>query len=546
MKFNKKLLGVMAISLILGACGEKKEVVTGEVQAPAQKLSYNLGSDPKTIDPQLNTAVDGSIVASNIFEGLYSEGDNGATVAAVAESVTVSEDGTKYVFNLRKDAKWSDGKPVTAQDFVYSWKRGLNPDTAMEYAYQLYYLKNGEKYYNGEVLADEIGVKALDDTTLEVSLETATPYFLSLTAFPAYFPLREDIVATNPHWAHEPKTYIGNGPFKLSAWSPKESLTLVPNENYWDRDKVKLSELTFNMIVDEKTYLGAFQTGEVDIIDSPPISEISTLLKDKVAEIHPYLGTYYYVVNVSGNQEKTKPEVTKFLGNPKVRQALSLAVDRKLLVEQVTKGGQLPAKGFVPEGVVATDGKDFATSNSFLPETADIALAKKLLVEAGYENSASIPKISFTYNTSDAHGMVAQAIQDMWKKNLGVDIELKNEEWAVFQDTRSTQSYDIARHGWIADYNDPMTFLDLWVTGGGNNDAGYSNPKYDELIKEAQKTSDPAKRTQLLHSAEAVLLEDAPIIPLYYYTSIVAANPKAKGWVKSPLGGYFFKTAYME
>ncbi|MGL6169392.1 MAG: peptide ABC transporter substrate-binding protein, partial [Fusobacteriaceae bacterium] len=247
MKLNKNLLGIIAISLILGACGTKKEATETVETSTIQKLSYNLGSDPKTIDPQLTTAIDGSIVSSNIFEGLYAEGDGGALSPAVAESVTISDDGTKYIFTLRKEAKWSDGKPVIAHDFVYSWKRAINPDTAAEYAYQLYYLKNAEKYYNGEVGAEEIGVKALDDNTLEVILENATPYFLSLTAFPTYFPLREDIIANNPHWAHSPETYLGNGPFKLSAWNPKENLTLVPNENYWDRDKVKLDELRLDM-----------------------------------------------------------------------------------------------------------------------------------------------------------------------------------------------------------------------------------------------------------------------------------------------------------
>ena len=307
---------------------------------------------------------------------------------------------------------------------------------------------------------------------------------------------------------------------------------------------MKLDELRFDIIVDDKTYLNAFKAGEVDIIDAPPASEIPSLLASGEGKIYPYLGTYFYVVNVSGNN--SNPEVVKFLGNPKVRKALALGLNKKLIVEEVTKAGQLPARSFVPEGIVATDGNDFTKNSAYLPGEGDVELAKKLMAEAGYTTPDSIPKLTFTFNTGDGHAMVAQAVQDMWKKNLGVDVDLKNEEWAVFQTTRNNKNYDIARHGWIADYNDPMNFLDLWVTGGGNNVSGYSNPEYDNLIKEAQKENDPEKRTALLHKAENILMDDMPIIPLYYYTSVVAANPKVKGWVKSPLGGYHFKKAYVE
>ena len=545
-RLNGKNLALASMVLFLAACGGKSEEKVAENSTTSKKnaISYNLGSDPRTIDPQLNTAVDGSIVSSNVFEGLFAEGENGKSVPASAESVDISADGLVYTFKIREGAKWSDGKLVTANDFVYSWKRGLTADTAMEYAYQLFYIKNGERFYNGEVGEAELGVKAIDDRTLQVTLENATPYFLSLTAFPAYFPLREDIVKDNSSWAIDAKTYIGNGPFKIKTWNPKENIVLVPNDNYWGRSEVKLDELRFDMIVDDKTYLNAFKSGEIDIIDSPPTSEIPSLLSSGEGKVYPYLGTYFYVVNVSGSG--TSPEVTKFLGDSKVRKALALSINKKLIVEQVMKGGQLPARSFVPEGIVATDGKDFTENSKYLPAEGDIELAQKLLVEAGYTSPESMPKITFTFNTGDAHAMVAQAVQDMWKKNLGVEVELKNEEWAVFQTTRSNKNYDIARHGWIADYNDPMNFLDLWLTGGGNNDAGYSNLEYDKYVRDAQKESDPDKRTALLHKAEDILMEDMPVIPLYYYTSVVVANPKAKGWIKSPLGGYFFKKAYVE
>lgn len=252
------LISVVVVGLFLVRCGGKKEEPKQEAkqevkaEKTAQRISYNLGSEPKTIDPQLNTAIDGSIVAGNIFEGLYFVGVDSKTVPAAAESVKVSDDGLVYTFTLRKDGKWSDGKPVTAKDFEYAWKRGLNPATAMEYSYQLYYIKNAEKYYNGQAKVEDLGIKVIDDYTIEVTLQAATPYFLSLTAVPAYFPLREDIVAKDSAWATKVETYIGNGPFKIKAWAPKESITLERNTNYWNASKVKLEELVLNMIVDQK------------------------------------------------------------------------------------------------------------------------------------------------------------------------------------------------------------------------------------------------------------------------------------------------------
>ncbi|MGL5122963.1 MAG: peptide ABC transporter substrate-binding protein [Fusobacteriaceae bacterium] len=530
---------LLSIIFILASCGEKKEV--GLIKT-VQKMSYNLGADPKTLDPHLNSSVDGSIVIGNAFEGLFYIDNDSKTIPAAAESVNISDDGTVYTFFLRKNAKWSDGKPVTAHDFMYSWIRGLKPETAMEYVYQLFYIKNSESFYNGTSKIEDLGIKIIDDYTIELTLEQATPYFLSLAAFPAYFPLREDIVEKDSAWATKVETYIGNGPFKIKSWSPKENIVFMKNENYWDSANVKLEELRFDQIVDEKTSLGAFQTGEFDIGENPPISEIETLLNSGVAKQYPYLGTYFYAFNITGN---TSPEVAKFLGDKRVRKALSLAIDRKTLVEKVTKGGQLPALSFVPKGIITTDEKEFSTK-SYFSDSPQIDEAQKLLAEAGYSDPSSLPIIKFTYNTNDSHSIIAQAIQDMWKKNLGLNIELKNEEWAVFQTSRNEKNYEIARHGWIADYNDPMTFLDLWVTSSGNNDAGFSNLDYDKLIKEAQKEQNPENRTTLLHQAEDILMDEMPIIPLYYYTNIVYSNPKAKGWVKSPLGDVSFKNAYME
>ena len=516
-----------------------------------QKIVYNLGADPKTIDPQLNSAVDGSTIIHNAFEGLMREDENSKIVPGTAEKYEVSDDGTVYTFHIRKDAKWSDGKPVVAGDFEYAWKRALNPKVAAEYAYQLFYIKNGAAYYNQEKVGDkvataeDVGVKVIDDNTLEVTLESPVPYFLSLAAFPTYFPVRKDIIEGNEEkWTLKPDTYISNGPFKMSEWKEKESITFVKNENYWDAKNVKLETLEVRLIDDQITYLNAFKSGEIDVIESPPQAEIPTLLDEGTAKIYPYLGTYFYVINVSDKAKDVDPKAAEALSNPKFRKALSLAIDRQLIVDKVAQGGQAPATSYVPAGILDSIGEEF--QKDYSSKCANIEEAKKLLEEAGYPNGEGAPTITFTFNTDQGHQNIAQAVQDMWKTNLGINVELKNEEWAVFQDTRNNFQYSMARHGWIADYNDPMTFLDMWTTGNGQNNAGYSNKEYDKLIAQAKVELDDAKRTELLHKAEDILMDESPIIPLYYYTNVLCIDKNVKGTYKSPLGQMEFRDAYVE
>ncbi len=553
------MTAIMTGTLLLG-CTKTKEnegEKPGDGNTPVveetveQKIVYNLGADPKTIDPQLNSAVDGSTIIHNAFEGLMREDENSKIVPGTAEKYEVSDDGTVYTFHIRKDAKWSDGKPVVAGDFEYAWKRALNPKVAAEYAYQLFYIKNGAAYYNQEKVggkvatAEDVGVKVIDDNTLEVTLEAPVPYFLSLAAFPTYFPVRKDIIEGNEEkWTLKPDTYISNGPFKMSEWKEKESITFVKNENYWDAKNVKLETLEVKLIDDQITYLNAFKSGEIDVIESPPQAEIPTLLDEGTAKIYPYLGTYFYVINVSDKAKDVDPKAAEALSNPKFRKALSLAIDKQLIVDKVAQGGQAPATSYVPAGILDSIGKEF--QKEYSSKGANIEEAKNLLAEAGYPNGEGAPTITFTFNTDQGHQNIAQAVQDMWKTNLGINVELKNEEWAVFQDTRNNFQYSIARHGWIADYNDPMTFLDMWTTGNGQNNAGYSNKEYDKLIAQAKVELDDAKRTELLHKAEDILMDESPIIPLYYYTNVLCIDKNVKGTYKSPLGQMEFRDAYVE
>lgn len=541
----KKILAMTLLTALVGStflgCGSTENTVSsGNVE---QKIVYNIDANPKTIDPQLNSAVDGSKVIRNTFEGLMREIENGEVENGIAEGYEVSEDGLVYTFHIRDNAKWSDGEDVTAKDFEYAWKRALNPNTAAEYAYQLFYIKNGEAYNKGEASADDVGIKVVDNKTIEVTLESAVPYFVSLLAMPVYYPVRQDIIEENgDKWALSPETYVSNGPFKMTEWSEKESMTFIKNENYWDADNVKLETLVFRLIDDQTTTLSAFKNGELDIMEQPPTTEIQSLIDEGVAKVYPYLGTYFYMVNVSG--KGLSSEAVDALQDVRVRKALSLAIDRNLITEKVSMGGEIPATSYVPEGVKDTQGNKFHKDYSSV--TTNIEEAKKLLEEAGYPNGQGFPTITFTYNTASNNQMIAQAIQDMWKTNLGINVELKNEEWAVFQTTRNNFQYEICRHGWIGDYNDPMTFLDMWVTASGQNNAGYSNEEYDSLIAQAKSEQDGEKRTELLRKAEDILMDDMAIIPIYYYTNIVCANDNVKGYVKSPLGSMLFRQAYVE
>lgn len=550
------LMSVVLTGSVFIGCSKNKEPedenkAETKTEEPAkketveQKIIYNLGANPKTLDPQLNTAVDGSTVLTNAFEGLMREGKDTELIPGVAEKYEISDDETVYTFHLRKDAKWSDGKPVVAGDFEYAWKRGLDPVTKSEYASQLFYIKNGKAFFNEKANRDDVGVKALDDQTLEVTLEYPTKYFLKLVAFPTYFPVRKDIVEKDPErWALSPETYVSNGPFKMSDWVEKESITFVKNENYWKKDQIKLETLEYRVIDDEVTYLNAFKSEEIDIIEAPPQSEIPKLLADGTAVKYPYIGTYFYVINMGEEAKAFDPEAYKALSNPKVRKALNLAIDRQLIIDKVTLADQLPAVSFVPDGVNDAENKPFG--KEYLNTSAKIEEAKKLLAEAGYPDGEGFPTIKLSFNTGSGHQNVAQAVQDMWKNNLNINFELNNEEWAVFQTTRNQGQYSIARHGWIADYNDPISFLEIFQTGNGNNDAKYSNKEFDKNLEAARIETDNAKRNEYLHKAEDILMEELPCVPVYFYNNIICANPKVKELVKSPLGQMIFDYSYVE
>ncbi len=546
MKSNKlRKICAVALTLALGmsvfaGCGK-----SGGAAESGRNLIYNLGADPETIDPTLNTASDAGTIIENAFEGLMRLDENEKAVPGVAEKMDVSDDKLEYTFHLRKNAKWSDGEPVTAKDFEFSWIRALTKETAAEYSYQLYYIKNAEKFYNGQATREELGIEVVDDHTIKVTLEAPTAYFPELTAFTTYFPEREDIVTADPEgWATNPETYVSNGPFKLVQWDLKDQLVFEKNKEYWNAKEIKLPGLVFKLVTDENTAYASLKSGEFDMVDTVPAAEIAAGKEEGLVTIYPNLATYMLVFNV-GKQSTLPEDVKKVLSNVKVRKALAIAIDRKAITDNVTKSGQIPAYSFVPKGILNDKGEDFADREYYDANKANIEEAKKLLAEAGYPNGEGLPTLEFMYNTEGAHKLVAQAIQQDWAK-IGVNVELTNQEWKVFLNTRQQGGYEIARHGWSGDYVDPMTFLDLWVTGGGNNDAGYSNPEYDKLVNDAKKEADLEKRWDIMKKAEDMVMADMPIIPLYYYTKVKGAKPEVKGVRVSTLGHVFFDKAYIE
>jgi oligopeptide transport system substrate-binding protein len=523
-----------------------------------QKVSYNLGADPQTIDPGLNSSVEGGTVIVNAFEGLVDIDANEKPVPGVAKSWTISPDGLTYTFTLRKDAKWSDGKGVTAKDFEYAWKRALDPATASDYAYQLYYLKNAQGYNESAAPAkdktpgvapatkDQVGVQAVDDYTLKVTLASPTPYFLSLTAFPTYMPLRQDVVEKDPKgWATKASTYISNGAFNMTDWKLKATMTFTKNPNYWNKANIKLDSITYYMLDQETSATAAFTTGQVDINDLIPVAQKPSLIANGTAKNYPYLGTYYYDINCGDKATANSAAVTKALKDVRVREALNLAIDKQALVTNVTKGGEIAATSYVPTGIKDNNGKDFKNKD-YMPATGDVAKAQQLLKDAGYPGGVGFPTIEILYNTSQNHQNIAAAVQDMWKKNLGINVTLRNVERKVQLADGQTEQFQILRNGWIADYADPMTFLDMWETGNGQNYSGYSNPAYDKLIQAAKAETDAAKRMTDMHEAEAILMTDFPVIPLYYYTNVVEIKSYVKDLHKSPLGFVYFQNTYID
>lgn len=499
--------------------------------AADQVFRINNMVEPESLDPALVTGVPEHRIISNLFEGLTTTDPKDLSPRpGMASSWTVSKDGLTYTFTLR-NARWTDGKPVTAQDFVYAWERVLNPKTGAKYAQQLFYLKNGEDYNKGRITDfTRVGVRALDDRTLQVRLRCPTAYFLDLTSFYTLYPVpRWAIEAHGKDWV-KPGNIVSNGPFRLTRWVPQMEIVLEKNLRHWDAASVKLQKVVFIPTEDINTAYKQFLAGESDWVPQVPTPQMDAARGRPEFYATPYLGTYYFAFNV------TKPP----LEDVRVRKALSMSVDRELLTKYVTKAGEIPSSSFVPTGMRGYGG---ARGLPF-----DVSAAKKLLAEAGYPDGRGFPKLELLYNTNELHRVVTQAIQEMWKESLGILVDLVNVEWKVYLARQSSLDYQISRGGWIGDYLDPITFLDMWVTGGGNNRTGWSNKRYDDLIGQAAcKIVNGKDRMRALQAAEKILVQDeVPVMPLYTYVNKGMLSRRVKGWSPNILDQHPLKYIRME
>ncbi len=502
-------------------------------------LHFGNGSEPQGIDPHVTTGIPEYHIQAALFEGLVSK--NPYTLEpepGVAESWTVSEDGRIYRFQLREDARWSDGQPLTAEDFRWSWWRILHPTTGAPYNYMLFPILNAEAFAAGQLTDfDQVGVRVLDERTLEVELAYPTPYFLQLLDHHSLFPVPRHVIEalgsatdqTNP-WTRL-EHFVGNGPFRLTSWNLNQSLTVEKNDLYWDAEQVRLNAIVFYPTENSTTEERMFRSGQLHRTEGIPVDRIPVYQAESSPALllSPYLGTYFYNLNVTREP----------LDKVQVRRALNLAIDRQLLIDSALNGVQEPAYTVTPPGTLG-----YQPPKIF---DFDPALARELLAEAGYPNGQGFPVLEILYNTLAGHQRIAEVIQQMWKTHLNIDVTLVNQEWRVYLDTMAQLDYDIARASWIGDYVDPNNFLDLWITNGGNNRVGWSDPVYDQLIlRDAPAAATQAERFAIFYEAETRLMEAMPIIPLYTYVRSHLLDPRVKGMPENIMDYTNYKYVWLE
>jgi len=530
------IVGMTCLTAIVPAGCARRETPVN-IGNREQILHRGIGSEPKDLDPHMVTGITEFNVIIALLEGLVSQNPADLSpVPGVAGKWESSTNGLVHTFYLRKNAKWSNGDPVTAHDFLFSFKRCLSPKLGAPYAYMLYCLKNAEAYNKGSITDFSlVGAKATDDYTLELTLASPTPYLLALLAHHSWFPVHPPTLRKFGEEQPDSKwtkagNFVGNGPFNLKTWEPDKQIVVNKSQTYWDKDAVRLKEIHFYPIGDHKAEERSFQAGQLHVTENLPLDRVDYYRKQNAGSLRldPYLGTYFYIFNV------TRPP----FDNVKIRQALNMAVDRKKLVEYVTKGGEAVALSFTPPGAAGY------TCRTRLTE--DVTKAKQLLAEAGYPDGKGFPKTQLLYNTSDANVRIAEAVQQMWKTAINIDIELINMEFKVCVAAMDEKNYDIARMSWIGDYVDPNSFLDMWITGRGNNRTGWSNKEYDWLLSEAAQAIDKNTRYELLQQAEQILMTEMPIIPLYFYRTKHLVNPSVQGWDPNILDIHPYKHVYLK
>ncbi|MFG6118211.1 peptide ABC transporter substrate-binding protein [Thalassobacillus sp. B23F22_16] len=530
-KWLMLLLAVM-VAVVLAACttsgssdsGEQND--GGEEASGGEKvLKLNNGSEPTSLDPPIGFDSYSWNVLNNLMEGMTRLDESHEPAAATAEKWDVSEDGKVYTFHIREDANWSNGDPVTAGDFEFAWKRLVDPEVASPAAFLGYFIEGAEAYNNGEGSEDDVMVEAVDEKTLEVTLTAPTGYFLHVISNPAFFPINEEVQSENEEWFAEADSFVGNGPFQLAKWTHDSELVMEKNDEYWDADTVKLDKVEWAMVNDTNTEYQMYESGDLDTSDIP--SEMSDeLIDSENVVIEEQAGTHFYRFNV--NEEP--------FTNEKIRKAFAMAVNQEEIVEYVTKNKEEPAYGFVSYGFTDPSGEDFRDKNGDLVEY-DPEQAKQLLEEGmeeeGYEE---LPKVTLTYNTSDVNKSIAETFQSMYKENLDVDITLENTEWNVFLQDQKDLKHQLSRSSFLADYADPINFLESFTTDSSMNRTGWSNEEYDELIQQAKSESDEEQRFEYMYEAEKILFEEMPLFPIHFYNQVVLQKDEVENIVRHPVG----------
>jgi len=590
-KISMFLLVLISV-LALSACGKKSD-----------RLVVCVGPNPDTIDPALNSAVDGATLIIHAFTGLvgYQQDENGALqlVPELAKElpapVALEGGKVKYEFTLKDDLKWSDGTALTAKDFEYAWKRAASVELGADYSYMFDVIDGWADLWADEPAEGaELNVTASEDgKKLTVVLTTACPYFFELCAFPTFMPVKEEVVEANPEtWATKVATYIGNGPFKITEWTADSKIVMTKNEYYHNADDIKLKEIEFALSDDDTAILTNYKTGAYALIDSVPNDEIAALKKDYADElvVAGQLGTYYINFNVdftatsatSSDFYKIGDEELSEENKVKVRKALGLLIDRNYIAEEIGQAGQQPANSYVPIGLTEPDGlTQFVAKNGpagdgkgyYSVDKADYqancAQAVTLLKEAGYtydeatKKFTNFPTFEYLYNTSSGHKAIAEYIQSVYS-GYGIEITLANQEWGTFLNTRKEGDFVVARNGWLGDYNDPISFLDMWTSTSGNNDSQFGKgahatvaiygpeknktwaETYDVLIAEIKASSDQEVRFAKMHQAENMIMDTGAITPIYFYTDLYMVSPKLEGFFASPLGYKFFMYASLK
>ncbi|NLY71872.1 MAG: peptide ABC transporter substrate-binding protein, partial [Clostridiales bacterium] len=498
------------------------------------KIAVCLASEPLTMDPALNNTIDGAIMLNHAFEGLVKWVDDGKGNAVLApgmaESWDVSDDSLTYTFHIRKEASWSDGEPVTAHDFEYAWRRLVDPKTGAEYSYILDCVKNAAEISSGQMSPYRLAAYALDDYTFEVTLHTAVTYFINIAAFPATFPVREDIIEKyGEQWIFSSSSYVTNGPYTMTEWVHNSYIRMKANENYYDASNLGPDTIKFVLMRDNKAILAAFNNNELDFARYFPVDKAKGLLESDQIKIANYIGTCY----VSFQTESIP------FSDPQLREALSLAIDRNYIVSKVTGTGEIPATGLVPYGIHDATGlgSDFRElGGAYYSDDYELNCekAKQLLAEAGYSDLEDFPVVECIYKSGDRNREIAEALKTMWETKLGIKVDMTELDRDEFFDRRKEGDYSILINGWIADYNDPICFLDIWVSENANNDAKYSNPSYDELIYKAKTTKDKDERFELMHDAEDMLMADHIVAPIYFYTQPYMISDRLSGVYYTP------------